>query len=99
MNKINLTAFHNQERFMQDVREGEKIIAQSDRELARMPVEKCNFKEGDWVKSTGTGGVIEGQIGKVFNIYLVGKFWRVEVNWENNYHTAERVQDLKLYRR
>lgn len=98
MANIDLTSFYDHDRFMQDVREGEKIIRESDRELARMAPEKCNLKEGDWVKSTGTGSVIEGQIGKVVNTYMVGKFWRIEVNWDNQYCTTERVKDLKFYR-
>lgn len=96
MAKINLTAFHNQERFMQDVREGEKRVQESERELARRPVEVCNYSAGDLVQSTGTGTVIAGMVGKVQDKTLIGKFWRVQVLWGGSYSTWERVQDIKL---
>lgn len=93
---INMTTFHNQARFMQDVRQGEKIIAQSDKELAAKPVEVCNYSAGELVQSTGTGTVIAGMVGKVQDKTLIGKFWRVQVLWGESYSTWERVQDIKL---
>lgn len=99
---INMTAFHNQERFMQDVRAGEKIIAQADKELAAKPVENCEFEPGDMITATGTGTVIRGQFGLVVGKELIGKYWRVKVRWganqgEKPYETSERVQDIAMY--
>lgn len=99
---INMTAFHNQERFMQDVRQGEKIIAQADKELAAKPVETCEFEPGDMITSTGTGTVIRGQFGLVISKELIGKYWRVKVRWgadqgKKPYETSERVQDIAMF--
>ena len=102
MAKINLTAFHNQDKFMQDVRGGDKIIAQSDQELAAKPVEKCEFEPGDLVNSIGTGTVIQGQFGLVIDKELIGKYWRVKVRWsargkDKPYETSERAQDIVMF--
>lgn len=99
---INMTAFHNQERFMQDVRQGEKIIAQTDKELAAKSVETCEFEPGDMITSTGTGTVIQGQFGLVVGKELIGKYWRVKVRWgargdKKPYETSERVQDIAMF--
>lgn len=99
---INMTTFHNQARFMQDVRQGEKIIAQSDKELAAKPVETCEFEPGDMITSTGTGTVIHGQSGIVVDKELIGKYWRVKVRWniehgKKPYETSERVQDITMF--
>ena len=87
---------------MQDVRQGEKIIAQSDKELAARPVEQCEFEPGDLVNSTGTGTVIQGQFGLVVGKELIGKYWRVKVRWsargdKKPYETSERVQDIVMF--
>lgn len=103
MAKINLSSFYNHDKFMQDAQEGDKIIAQSDRELARQPVEKCEFDKGDLVVSTGTGTVVAGQFGLVIGKELIGKYWRVAVNWNKDnvpghtYITYERCQDIKMF--
>ena len=99
---ISMTTFHNQARFMQDVRQGEKIIAQSDKELAARPVENCEFELGDMITSTGTGTVIQGQSGIVVDKELIGKYWRVKVRWgtehgKKPYETSERVQDITMF--
>jgi hypothetical protein len=103
MAKINLTSFYDHDKFMQDVHDGDKIISQSDKELARQPVEECEFDKGDLVISTGTGTVIAGQFGLVVDKELVGKYWRVAVSWNkdnvpsNNYITYERCKDIKMF--
>lgn len=99
---INMTTFHNQERFMQDVRQGEKIIALADKELASKSVENCEFEIGDMITSTGTGTVIRGQFGLVVDKELIGKYWRVKVRWgvdqrKKSYETYERVQDITMF--
>lgn len=99
---MNITAFHNQERFMQDVRQGEKIIALADKELASKSVENCEFEIGDMITSTGTGTVIRGQFGLVVDKELIGKYWRVKIRWgvdqrKKSYETYERVQDIEMF--
>lgn len=99
---INMTVFHNQTRFMQDVRQGEKIISQSDKELALKSIENCEFELGDMITSTGTGTVVRGQFGIVVDKELIGKYWRVKVRWgvdqrKKSYETSERVQDITMF--
>lgn len=105
MGNINIAAFYDHDKFMKGAREGDKIISQSDRELARQSVEKCDFDKGDLVVSTGTGTVIAGQFGLVVGKELIGKYWRIAVDWNKDkkpskpYITSERCQDIKLFKK
>lgn len=102
MKDIALSSFYNHINFMKDVREGELLILKSEKELAKRKAETTSIKVGDKIKSSGKGTVIEGIIGEVVNIELVGKFLRFSVDWDfdskkkNHYVTFERKCDINI---
>ena len=67
MNEINLSAFYKHSSFMNDVREGEKKIMESEKELSRFPKEESSIQIGDLIFSSGKGTKIENTQGKVLD--------------------------------
>ena len=67
MNEINLSAFYKHSSFMNDVREGEKKIMESEKELSRLPKEESSIQIGDLIFSSGKGTKIENTQGKVLD--------------------------------
>ena len=52
---------------MNDVREGEKKIIESEKELSRFPKEESSIQIGDLIFSSGKGTKIENTQGKVLD--------------------------------
>lgn len=102
MKDVTLSSFYNHRNFMKDVREGELLLLKSEKELIKRKVETTSIKIGDRIVSTGKGTIIEGMIGEVVNIELVGKFLRFSVDWDfenkkkKHYVTSERKCDITI---
>lgn len=101
MNEINLSTFYRHSSFMNDVREGEKKIIESEKELARLPKEESSIQIGDLIFSSGKGTKIENIQGKVLDKWHNGKFLAFKVDWDfatrkkNHEITIERLKDIK----
>ena len=101
MNEINLSTFYRHSSFMKDVREGEKKIMESEKELSRLPKEESSIQIGDLIFSSGKGTKIENIQGKVLDKWHNGKFLAFKVDWDfntrkkNHEITIERLKDIK----
>ena len=101
MNEINLSAFYKHSSFMNDVREGEKKIMESEKELSRFPKEESSIQIGDLIFSSGNRAKIENIQGKVLDKWYNGKFLAFKVDWDfatrkkNHEITIERLKDIK----
>ena len=101
MNKLTLSSFYQHNNFMKSVRDGERMIAKSERELARMKSETTLIKVGDICVSTGKGSRVSGIKCKVLEVGRNGKFIRFLVDWDylskskNHCKTFERLQDIQ----
>ena len=101
MEKINLTDFYNHDSFMKGVKQGEKLLKESERELSLMATEKSDISINDIIESTGKGTVIKGIKGKVIDKYYNGKFLNFKIDWDFNtrkrkrYITIERLKDIE----
>lgn len=101
MNEINLSTFYRHSSFIKDVHEGEKKIAESEKELARFPKEESSIQIGDLIFSNGKGTKIENIQGKVLDKWYNGKFLAFKVDWDfatrkkNHEITIERLKDIK----
>ena len=101
MNEINLSAFYKHSSFMNDVREGEKKIMESEKELSRFPKEESSIQIGDLIFSSGNGEKIENIQGKVLDKWYNGKFLAFKVDWDfatrkkEHEITIERFKDIK----
>lgn len=101
MNEINLSAFYKHSSFMNDVREGEKKIMESEKELSRFPKEESSIQIGDLIFSSGNGEKIENIQGKVLDKWYNGKFLAFKVDWDfatrkkEHEITIERLKDIK----
>ena len=101
MNEINLSAFYKHSSFMNDVREGEKKIMESEKELSRFPKEESSIQIGDLIFSSGNGEKIENIQGKVLDKWCNGKFLAFKVDWDfatrkkEHEITIERLKDIK----
>ena len=101
MNEINLSAFYKHSSFMNDVREGEKKIMESEKELSRFPKEETSIQIGDLILSGGKGTKIENIQGKVLDKWYNGKFLAFKVDWDFDTRkkkheiTIERLKDIK----
>ena len=101
MNEINLSAFYQHSSFMNEVREGEKKIANSEKELAKLSKEQSSINIGDIISSTGKGTVVENIHGKVLDKWHNGKFLAFKIDWDfatkkkNHCITIERLKDIK----
>ena len=101
MNEINLSAFYKHSSFMNDVREGEKKIMESEKELSRFPKEESSIQIGDLIFSSGNGAKIENIQSKVLDKWYNGKFLAFKVDWDfatrkkNHEITIERLKDIK----
>ena len=86
---------------MNDVREGEKKIIESEKELDRFPKEETSIQIGDLIFSSGKGTKIENIQGKVLDKWYNGKFLAFKVDWDfatrkkNHGITIERLKDIK----
>ena len=69
MNGINLTDFYNHDRFMKDLRQAEKLVEESEKELQKLPIEKSDIAINDIIVSSGKGSIIQGIKGKVIIIF------------------------------
>ena len=100
MNEINLSTFYKHSSFMKDVREGEKKIIESEKELAKLPKEESSIQIGDLILSSGKGAKIENVQGKVLDKWYNGKFLAFKVDWDfttrkkNHEITIERLKDI-----
>ena len=52
---LNLTDFYNHNKFMQDLRQAEKLVEESEKELQKLPVEKSDISINDIIISSGKG--------------------------------------------
>ena len=101
MNEINLSAFYKHSSFMNDVREGEKKIMESEKELSGFPKEESSIQIGDLIFSSGKGTKIENIQGKVLDKWYDGKFLAFKVDWDfatrkkNHEITIERLKEMK----
>ena len=101
MNEINLSTFYRHSSFMKDVREGEKKIVESEKELGRLPKEESSIQIGDLIFSSGKGTKIENIQGKVLDKWYNGKFLAFKVDWDfatrkkKHEITIERLKDIK----
>ena len=101
MNNLTLSSFYHHNNFMKSVRDGERIIAKSERELAQMKPETTLIKVGDICVSTGNGSRIAGIKCKVLEVGRNGKFVQFLVDWDflskskKHCKTFERLQDIK----
>ena len=101
MNKLTLSSFYRHNNFMKSVGDGERMIAKSERELARMKSETTLIKVGDICVSTGKGSRIPGIKCKVLEVGRNGKFIQFLVDWDylskskNHSRTSERLQDIQ----
>lgn len=101
MNEINLSTFYRHSSFMKDVREGEKKIMESEKELAKLPKEESSIQIGDLIFSSGKGTKIENIQGKVLDKWYNGKFLAFKVDWDfvtrkrKHEITIERLKDIK----
>ena len=101
MNEINISAFYKHSSFMNDVREGEKKIMESEKELSRFPKEESSIQIGDLIFSSGNGEKIENIQGKVLDKWYNGKFLAFKVDWDfatrkkEHEITIERLKDIK----
>jgi hypothetical protein len=101
MNEINLSTFYRHSSFMKDVREGEKKIMESEKELAKLPKEESSIQIGDLIFSSGKGTKIENIQGKVLDKWYNGNFLAFKVDWDfatrkiNHEITIERLKDIK----
>ncbi len=101
MNGLNIQTFYNHSSFMSDVSEGGKIIAKTEKELARLPKEESPIQVGDLVRSSGKGTKVENIQGKVLDKWHNGKFLAFKVDWDfatrkrNHEITIERLKDIK----
>lgn len=101
MNGINLTNFYNHDRFMKDLRQAEKLVEESEKELQKLPIEKSDIAINDIIVSSGKGSIIKGIKGKVIDKYYNGKFLRFSIDWDfdsrkkKRYITIERLQDIE----
>ena len=101
MSKINLSTFYKHSSFMNDVREGEKKIMESEKELSRFPKEESSIQIGDLILSSGNGAKIENIQGKVLDKWYNGKFLAFKVDWDfgtrkkEHEITIERLKDIK----
>lgn len=98
---MNLTDFYRHSNFMKDVKEGEKIIAETDRKLARTTKEQTNIKKFDLVEAT-SNSCCPGNVGIVKDIWMEGPYLRFLVDFDYNkrkkkhYILILRRQDVKL---
>ena len=101
MNNLTLSSFYQHDNFMKSVRDGERMIAESERELARMKSETTLIKVGDICVSTGKGSRIPGIKGKVLEVGRNGKFVQFLVDWDFSSKSKkhcisfERLQDIQ----
>lgn len=101
MNKLTLSSFYQHNNFMKSVRDGERMIAKTEQELARMKPETTLIKVGDICVSTGKGSRIPGIKCKVLEVGRNGKFIQFLVDWDylskskNHSKTFERLQDIQ----
>ena len=101
MDKLTLSDFYRHSNFMKSVVEGERMIARSVRELAKMKPETTSIKVGDICVSTGKGSRIPGIKCKVLEVGRNGKFIQFLVDWDylskskNHSKTFERLQDIQ----
>ena len=101
MNKLTLSSFYRHNNSMKSVRDGERMIAKSEQELARMKSETTLIKVGDICVSTGKGSRVSGIKCKVLEVGRNGKFIRFLVDWDylskskNHCKTFERLQDIQ----
>ena len=101
MNKLTLSDFYQHNNFMKSVRDGERIITKSERELARMKSETTFVKVGDICVSTGKGSRIPGIKCKVLEVGRNGKFVQFLVDWDylskskKHCKSFERLQDIQ----
>ena len=86
---------------MKDVREGEKKIMESEKELAKLSKEESSIQIGDLIFSSGKGTKIENIQGKVLDKWYNGKFLAFKVDWDfatrkkSHEITIERLKDIK----
>lgn len=98
---FNLTDFYNHDKFMQDLRQAEKLVEESEKELQKLPFEKSNIEINDIIVSSGKGTVIKGIKGRVIDKYHNGKFLNFKIDWDYNtrkrkrYITIERLKDIE----
>ena len=98
---LNLTDFYNHNKFMQDLRQAEKLVEESEKELQKLPVEKSDISINDIIISSGKGTLIKGIKGKVIDKWENGKFLNFKIDWDYNtrkrkkYITIERLQDIE----
>ena len=96
-----MKSFYKHSSFMNDVREGEKKIMESEKELSRFPKEETSIQIGDLIFSSGKGTKIENIQGKVLDKWYNGKFLAFKVDWDfatrkkNHEITIERLKDIK----
>ena len=101
MHKLSLSSFYQHNNFMKSVRDGERMIAKSERELARMKSETTLIKVGDICVSTGKGSRISGIKCKVLEVGRKGKFVQFLVDWDylsksrKHCTSIERLQDIQ----
>ena len=101
MNNLTLSSFYQHDNFMKSVRDGERMIAKSERELARMKSETTLIKVGDICVSTGKGSRIPGIKCKVLEVGRNGKFVQFLVDWDFSSKSKkhcisfERLQDIQ----
>ena len=101
MEKVTLSDFYSHRNFMKSVAEGKRMIARSERELAKMKPETTSIKVGDICVSTGKGARIPGVKCKVLEVGRNGNFISFLVDWDylskskNHCKTFERVQDIQ----
>lgn len=101
MNKLTLSSFYQHNNFMKSVRDGERIIAKSERELAKMKSETTSVKVVDICVSTGKGSRIPGIKCKVLEVGRNGKFIQFLVDWDylskskKHCKSFERLQDIQ----
>ena len=101
MNKLTLSSFYQHNNFMKSVRDGERIIAKSERELSKMKSETTFVKVGDICVSTGKGSRIPGIKCKVLEVGRNGKFVQFLVDWDylskskKHCKSFERLQDIQ----
>ena len=101
MENLNLTDFYNHAKFMKGVRQGEKLVEESEKELSLMATEKSDISINDIIESTGKGTVIKGIKGKVIDKYYNGKFLNFKIDWDfdsrkkKRYITVERLKDIE----
>lgn len=101
MSDITLSTFYRHSSFMKSVKEGEKIIAESEKELSRLPKEESSIQIGDLIYSSGKGTKIENIQGKVLDKWYNGKFLAFKIDWDfatrkkKHEITIERLKDIK----